>query len=232
MAKRHKERRAHLKRYASDYINVSQRPRHLLLDRKDSEGDHWINFKGRVASVKGPPDGKEPIFGNTYTQDPEWNKAYFNQGEEEEVAEFMRGYPQGRTTLKTYKDKRKNKYEVRYPVYRRVGGPKASSKAVAKVEKELPRNIAQEKSKKRRELSLKSLWTSFTKQGVNEFFFNTMFDTGTRSMRMYFSGNQYFFVERTGNIAKRSVVYSGREQALFYFNSNAINWIETIDVVE
>lgn len=67
--KKYGGRRAHLKKFASDFINVTNRPRSLMLDstKSDTE-DHWLNARGRVASTTGPKNNKLPIINNTFTQ--------------------------------------------------------------------------------------------------------------------------------------------------------------------
>lgn len=67
MAKRNKERRAHLRRFASDYINTNQGPRALVTDNskpgeilgadinnkgvyQNTNVDQWFNYRDRVKS--------------------------------------------------------------------------------------------------------------------------------------------------------------------------------------
>src|SRR5712671_6329363 len=84
MAKgRNKLKRAHLKQYFANRINVTQAPRSLVLDYNDPEGtyardpahpthrsfDRWFDNHGRVRSVVGPRTNKAILSDNTWTQD-------------------------------------------------------------------------------------------------------------------------------------------------------------------
>ena len=62
-------KRAYLKKYSGPYINVTQRPRALLLDDKPDSEDHWLNVYGRVRSVSGPKNDKSPVLSNTFTKE-------------------------------------------------------------------------------------------------------------------------------------------------------------------
>src|SRR5437899_12619615 len=84
MAKgRNKLRRAHLKQFFANRINVTQAPRSLVMDYNDPEGtyardpadpthrsfDRWFDNHGRVRSVVGPRTSKAILSDNTWTQD-------------------------------------------------------------------------------------------------------------------------------------------------------------------
>lgn len=66
--KRRRTKRSFPVRYASDYINVTQRPRHLVYDPEAMEGDKWFDNASRVRTVVGPKNNKEPKFNNTFMQ--------------------------------------------------------------------------------------------------------------------------------------------------------------------
>jgi len=53
-------------KYASDYINVTQAPAQIVYDPQDP--DHWFNYQGRVRSVKGPKNNKEPDYNGPFTK--------------------------------------------------------------------------------------------------------------------------------------------------------------------
>lgn len=67
--KKYGGRRAYMKAQASDFINVTSRPRSLLLDETKSDTeDHWLNAPGRAQSTIGPKNNKLPKLNNTWTQ--------------------------------------------------------------------------------------------------------------------------------------------------------------------
>jgi len=56
-------------RYASDYINVTQKPRHLVVRPDDPEGDKWFDNHSRVRTTVGPKHEKELVLNNTFMQE-------------------------------------------------------------------------------------------------------------------------------------------------------------------
>lgn len=115
MAKRNKERRAHLKRYASDYINTTQGPRALVTDRtkpgeilgstkkltekekfQNTNVDQWFAFQDRVKTTAGPKHDREPILNNTFMQPiPDQKNPFRAKHPKQKVAEQLHVLWQG-----------------------------------------------------------------------------------------------------------------------------------------
>ena len=68
MGKRGKIKKSHLKRFASDYINVTARPRFLILDDIKNPNERWFDNHGRVRSTTGPKNNKSVVLNNTFMQ--------------------------------------------------------------------------------------------------------------------------------------------------------------------
>jgi len=94
MSKRKRGKRLFPKRYASDYINTSQRPQVLMFKKGEDNtqgGDRWFDNHGRVRTNVGPRHQREPIRNNTFMQQVPQTKGRLHHSEVQydEKGEFL-----------------------------------------------------------------------------------------------------------------------------------------------
>lgn len=200
------------KSYQSDYINVTRKPRSLIIDPRcgrcrgtgktkkwpvcphcrgsgvDPEGDKWFDNHDRVKTTFGPKDDQIPISDNT----------------------FMKPIPPTLKIGATVFDNEKGRFET------------AASSAVNYAYATLPRLKVVEKIEK----LTSSLRLTIIERADK---FVTIARDSKRHLKMFFVGDKYFFVEEFETYARRSMVYTGTDYALAKAKRPlSIDWVEVL----
>lgn len=78
------------------------------------------------------------------------------------------------------------------------------------------------------------LWHSDRMQGVSDYLSINIQAGKYSRLDMYFSGNEFFFlkVNKVTNRVVKSVVYRGRDRAMFAYQTGTIDWIEATEVAD
>lgn len=200
-------RRAYLKRYSSDYINVTQKPRLLVLDQHDAKKDRDRLFANqqRVKTVVGRKDQMEPVKDNTFMPLERW-----------ECPEC------GDTAYLFFVCKKC-----------RIGG--VNPKAVKILSSPIPdtdnrmraRHPKQEVAK-----TLHKMWQSERFQGADSFICSiTFYKHRDWSLKLFHNpkGDTYFLQSEDATMIRRSIFYT-KEKAFAKAKGSLkdITWIETI----
>ncbi len=231
------------KRYQSDWINVTQRPRSLIIDPicdmcrglkklknghpcprcrgtgEDPEGDKWFDNQDRVRSTYGPKQDRTPLTESTWTTRKvvhEFVETPFGWKVEKRSVIIPRPIPKtvGVGATIVHIDVDKETGEVSA----RFDMPAKS--AVDYTNNNLPirevvKSIEQIKSTERLTLI----------ERLDKWVYPNQFN---KKIRMFFGGDKYCFVEDHGTHEVRSLVYTGREYALEIMRRGKIRWMEVL----
>jgi hypothetical protein len=77
---------------------------------------------------------------------------------------------------------------------------------------------------------LERLWQSDWRQGLDKFHHIRVLDGSKRKLYLYFYAAEFFFVEFTEKLMKRSVIYRSRDAAMQRFYQQRIVFIETAEL--
>lgn len=235
--KKNKQRRAHLKKFASDYISVTERPRFLMLDNDDSElevravGNKWGIFQV-TKTVSKPTDYQE----NTWEELPNgrWIR---REIVEEEVKSLSRHYNTRDEALYALDHLPNDSWFDNHGRVRSVVGPKHDKRVVLNNSwlKPIPKTkgkapgIAFEPStpKKDAQITLdilkntptidkiKRVWTSTWKSGVEEYYvMRVLLNHGQWVDKLLACGSKYIIVSQVKNEVKFSYPFRSKEEAI------------------
>lgn len=219
-------RRAHLKQYAADRINVSQAPRALVFDRESSQGTvarkDWVCRSCGVLNSKNRGECRNP---RCRRENPNVSYDYWfdNYGRVRTVTgpKHDKSHIQGNTFMQ--------------PVPETVGKVRSGYFHAGKWIK-TEATPKQEKSNKHKPdttpliVKLSKIWASIDGRGhgYEDYHSKLVNPDPFNKVRMFFSGNRVFFARQRGNELDVSFMYSGMVLARHAFQNGLIEWKETI----
>jgi len=244
MSKRKRnKKRAFPRRYASDYVNVTHRPRALFLDEETIEltdehtsydltmqkltkgelqdlngGDFWFDQRGRIRSVSGPKNNMLPVQNNTFTN--------------LERYECPMCHDKGTVTFVCKKctvpgalvhPRAVKIIESRVPVTHRYSLiEKKYDETTGRTIIEVPRRTV--------EKLIRVL--AGTKSGTEEWHYQTIGKTETWHLKLFFYASKYRWIEEDLTVmkAKRSCIYGSRARAMKAMMDRDIIWESLIDL--
>lgn len=224
------------KRHQSQFINVSQRPRALIIDPQCERCHGWgkVMLRHRLALKECPRcrgSGK----------DPEGDKWFDNQdrvrtisgskyrGDYEPIKNntFIRKVPrtlQVGAPIDTFKVQAvRTASGLELQVIERITETPASS-AVRYTEDHLPRRFVVDEIQRLRQSDKRTIIEKMDKYIYPNPYY--------KQLKLFFAGDTYCFVEEFEGWARRSMVYTGREHALKMMRDGLIGWRETIEPSE
>jgi hypothetical protein len=75
-------------------------------------------------------------------------------------------------------------------------------------------------------ISLYRVWQARKAQGVSEYYCTIIERIGTDfKLMLFFSGNEFLFVQEFKETRRISRTYQGRDTAMHNYNKNSISWI-------
>jgi hypothetical protein len=202
--KRRRHKRLFPVKMASDYINVTQRPRNLIISDKDPEGDKWFDNNARVKTVIGPKSDKEPLTENTFVEK-----------KKVKVREIETRY--GKTF---YVDRIRLK-----PVEREI--PETKGRLLhSYFDKEKNAIVHADATPKMEVQQLERLWASKlgAGHGIDRFNFMVHSEFRGRVLKLGFSGELWVWLEETPTQMRRSAFYGGRVKAERALRENRVYW--------
>lgn len=226
---RKKGKRAHLKRFASDYINVSQRPRALIMDSTDSEGtyprrDWYCQSCGTLNFKKGPwaQGPAKCIKCGEYWKGVSRDHWLNYHGRSRSVV----GPPNDKTLI------RNNTWTKEIPetIGRVHHSYYAEDGSIIHAE-ETPKEII--KSNLRKSGStidrLRRQWVSTDGRGhgIDDFYPIVLSNKEGEKLKLFFSGTKFCFVEEHHGVCKISIIYRGKDRAMKAWWDGRVIWVET-----
>ncbi len=225
------------RRYQSDFVNVTQKPRALIIDPrcarcrgtgkirtyltcpkclgtgKDPEGDKWFDNHDRVKTTFGPKQNQSPLPESTFVK-REWRD--LSNGRKE--GGHWVNVPVEREIPPTRKIGHTMVHvEVGEDNVVKATFETAASNAVQYTYDHLPRLKVVEKLEKLISSERRTIVERMDK-------YITISRSSSQHLKLFFAGDKYCYVEEFQTYARRSLVYTGRDYALARIKR--IDWVE------
>lgn len=244
------------RRYQSDFINVSQRPRSLIIDpicetckgrgwikyewricrrcrgsKKDPEGDKWFDNHDRVKTTEGPKNNQSHKYVSTYVMRT-FDKRMHRIIRLERVDKYSSDDPVMESILK------KKEIVEYYPGYKAVERPIPKTRAIgspmlnSKGEWETPASSSIDYTRnhlpRQKVVDKIEQLNASTRLTIIERMdkFTTVRRDAKSWLKMFFVGDKYCFVEEFETYSRRSMVYTGKEYAIAKLYKGTIDWVE------
>lgn len=201
--RRNKQKRAYLKKWASDYIKTNR------IDHSKTVAYEIFQNRARVRTDTGPFFNKEP------KQDHSWaDYVTYRCGCERESKKPFFCKECGTHAHVVSRASKIPATSAKQPLVELESGEIVLSTQVT------PRQAAMD--------TRATLMQSERLQSVEQFHvYVKIFQHGDDYLRLYYQGNVYFFEQKHGTVVQKSCVYRGRDRAMAAFNTDRILWMQT-----